>query len=809
MKQTGIDSRTADKTSTDAILKILNTTKSGLSTAEATSRISTYGPNTLEEKKQSILLMFLKGFWGPIPWLIELAALLSMIVKHWEDFIIISILLMANAIIEFVEEYSANNAIAQLKDKLALNAQCLRDGNWVSIAASMLVPGDYVTVSLGDVVPADLKLCEGDYLNIDQSALTGESLTVEKRTGAIAYSGTVVKQGKMSGIVINTGTGTLFGKTAMLIDEARNVSHFQKAVIRVGNFLIITAFVLIAILGIFAYLRGENLLDFASFALVLLVAAIPAALPTVLSVTMVIGVKYLSRKNAIVSHMTAVEEMSGMDVLCSDKTGTLTQNKLTVEAIVPYREATEKKVLQNAVLASDGNGHKDAIDELVQHSFQEKYPDTGLSDYKLKKYIPFDPVKKRAEAVYQFEGKEHSFSKGAPQAIAGLLDDKSAIGFINEKAAAFAKKGYRALAVAEKAGSEWVLDGIFSMYDPPREDSQLTLEEAFDLGIRVKMVTGDQVAIASETAKQIGIGSTIVNAAQLDAISDTEASKRIAAADGFAQVFPEHKFRIVKLLQDENHIVGMTGDGVNDAPALKQANIGIAVDGATDASKSAADLILTGKGISVIIDAIRSSRKIFARMENYTVYRIAETLRILLFITASIIVLKFYPITALMVVLLAILNDVSILTIAYDNVQTSKKPLKWNMHYILSQATVLGVIGVLFTFSCIWFAHKFLHLSQLQLQTLVYLKLSVAGHLTVFLARNRGHFWESAPAKPLWLSILLTQTLAIVFSVYGIILPAGIGWQNAFVVFGFVFVEFFVTDFLKVMLNKKWGYISG
>lgn len=802
--KTLINSKTAGKQAIDEILSILDCSKNGLTQNQADKRLEVWGENSLEEKKSTPLQLFLKGFWGPIPWLIEAAAIMSVIVHHWTDFIVIMVLLISNAIIEFVEEYSADNAIAQLKSKLALNAMVLRDGQWKIVAASKLVPGDVISVKFGDIIPADIKLFDGDYLSVDQSALTGESLTVDKKTGDVAYSGTAAKQGKMSGIVINTAKNTLFGQTANLIDKAGNVSSYQKAVIKIGNVLIIVALILIVVLGIIETIRGEDLLDFVSFALVLLVAAIPAALPTVLSVTMVVGVKKLSKENAIVSHMTAVEEMSGMDILCSDKTGTLTQNRLSIQQFVPFSGQTDETLLQHAVLASDQTEKDDAIDQLVKQTWHKQFPHSDiLKVYSQTKYVPFDPVNKRTEATYTHNGTSLTVTKGAPQAVSALLDDNEARKFIADNARSFGERGFRTLAVAEKNNGIWTLNGVFSMFDPPREDSATTIAEALKLGVTVKMITGDQVSIATETATEIGLGSLILNAEKLDGTSDDEAEKMVEKANGFAQVFPEHKFRIVKLLQDKRHIVGMTGDGVNDAPALKQANIGIAVDGATDVSKSAADLILTDKGISVIIDAIRESRKIFARMENYTIYRIAETFRILLFITICMIVLKFYPITALMIVLLAILNDLSILTIAYDKVKVSEKPKNWDMKYILLQASILGITGVVFSFACIYIADRYLGLTLEELQTLVYLKLSLGGHLAVFLARNKYHFYDSTPAKPLWISVVVTQTLAILFSVYGIILPVGIGWGNAAFVIAFVTAAFFVTDFLRALIIRK------
>jgi H+-transporting ATPase len=794
----------AKKAEITELLDKLSASKGGLSSSEAKDRLQKYGPNEIPEKKVNPIVKFLGYFWGPIPWMIEAAVIMSAVIQHWPDFWIILMLLMLNAVVGFWQEHKADNAIELLKQKLAPTAKVLRDGKWTEKPAQELVPSDIVRVRLGDIIPADIKLLGGDYLQVDESALTGESLPVEKHTSDVAYSGSIVRQGEMDALVVTTGMNTYFGKTTKLVEEAKTGSHFQKAILKIGDYLIALAVTLVIIIFIISAFRHESLLTTVQFALVLTVAAIPAALPAVLSVTMAIGAIALAKKEAIVSKLVAIEEMAGMDVLCSDKTGTITKNELTIGKIEPLEEFEENDVLLFATLASREED-RDPIDVAIineTNAIQEIA--ITLGSYEITNFKPFDPVSKRTEAtVKDAKGNSYTVAKGAPQVILSFVINKDAIADrINRYVDDFAARGYRALGVAK--GDEkgnWQYVGLIGLYDPPREDSAETIETAESMGIDVKMVTGDHIAIGKEIAQQVNLGTNILPASSFVEVSDSEAQSIIEKADGFAQVFPEHKFRIVKLLQSEEHIVGMTGDGVNDAPALKEADTGIAVAGATDAAKSAADIVLTKPGLSVIIDAIKQSRQIFQRMNNYSIYRIAETIRVLLFITLSIIIFQFYPVTALMIVLLAILNDLPIITIAYDNVKYSKKPEKWNIYMILGIATILGIIGVFSTFGVLYIGQEVLNLNREILQSFIYLKLSVAGHLTVFVARTKGHFWSIKPAKPLLLAVILTQFTATLITVYGFLLPA-MGWSLALLVWGYALALFVITDFIKVRLYK-------
>jgi H+-transporting ATPase len=808
MDQNSLTTDEAKKADIDELLKKLSANQKGLSSSEAEKRLQQYGPNEIQEKKANPLKKFLGYFWGPIPWMIEAAVIMSAVIQRWPDFGIILALLMVNAIVGFWQEHKAGNAIELLKQRLAIKARVLRDGKWQKMPAGELVPGDIARLRLGDIIPADVKLIDGDYLLTDESALTGESLPVEKHLSDVGYASSIVKQGEMNALVVNTGTRTFFGKTTTLVEEAKTPSHFQKAISKIGDYLIFLAIGLVIVIFLVSLFRGQNILDIIQFALVLTVAAIPAALPAVLSVTMAIGAIALAKKEAIVSKLVAIEEMASMDVLCSDKTGTITKNALTLGGTKPYAKFTENDVLLFSTLASREED-QDPIDKAILAKTKSTPAIEGsINRIKVTSFRPFDSVVKRTEATVQGEdGSQFKVTKGAPQAILALAEDKKAINDkLTEDVNEFAKKGYRALGVARtNRENKWQFAGLIALFDPPREDSAETIKTAQSMGVSVKMVTGDHIAIAKEISSQVNLGNDIVLPAAFLDRPDIEAQRVVEEAEGFAEVFPEHKYRIVELLQSKGHIVGMTGDGVNDAPALKKANAGIAVEGATDAAKSAADLVLTKPGLSVIIDAIKESRKIFQRMTNYGTYRIAETIRVLLFMTAAIVIFQFYPVTALMLVLLALLNDLPIMTIAYDSVKYSDKPEKWDMRTLLGIATFLGIIGVFSTFGILYIGLMVLNLNPLVLQSFIYLKLSVAGHLTVFVARTKGPFWSVKPAKPLLFAVIATQLVATLITVYGILLPA-MGWGLALLVWGYALSLFVITDFAKVRLYKLMNH---
>lgn len=791
----------------EALLQYLQCDDKGLTTAEAEARLAHYGPNAIQERRRSPLLKFLAYFWGPIAWMIEVAAILSAVVQNYEDMAIVLLLLVFNAVVGFWQEYQAGNAIEQLKKNLALQARVYRDRQWQSLPADQLVPGDLVKIRLGDVTPADAVLLDGDYLSMDQSALTGESLPVDKRAGDIVYSSSIAKQGEMTCVVTSTGAHTYFGKTARLVSTAGSVSHFRKAVIQIGDYLIFISLLLVTILVVVGLERKLPVIELVEYALILTVASIPVALPAVLSVTMAVGAVKLAKMKAIVSRLEAIEELAGMDILCSDKTGTLTQNRLTLGEPVLFPGCTAGDMALAAVLACDAD-NPDAIDAAILQAFGHGELPQGL---RRSHFTPFDPVSKRSEAeVTAADGRTFKISKGAPQVILDLCHPDAGLRILAEQTVnEFAGKGYRALGVAQTtAGGGWRFLGIQPLFDPPREDAAATIQAARRYGVDIKMVTGDNLAIARQIAGELGLGQNILLADQIIKAKDNEDIVHNVAlcaeqADGFAQVFPEHKYWLVKDLQDNGHLVGMTGDGVNDAPALKQADVGIAVSGATDAARAAADLVLTDAGLSVITRAIEEARCIFERMNSYAIYRITETIRIMVFMVAAILIFNFYPITSVMIIVLALLNDVPILTIAKDNTWLPPAPVRWDMRKILTLSTSLGLIGVIETFLLLIIARDYFQVALPELQTVIFLKLSVAGHLTLFVARSRQFFvCRPFPAPILLSAIFGTQLLAVLIA-RSDWLFAPLSWEYIGLIWVYCLAWVLIEDALKLWIYRR------
>jgi H+-transporting ATPase len=806
-----ISAEDAKSLSIDKLLLFLQTSLQGLKEKEAKKRLAQYGMNQIEEKKKSQFLKALSYFWGPIPWMIEIAAILSLIVHHLSDFYIILTLLFVNGVVDFFQEFRAGNAVAALKKTLASKSLVLRDGKWLERESRILVPGDIVRLRLGSIVPADIKLTEGEYVMVDQSTLTGESLPITKTMGEMVFSGSIIKQGEMLGVVVSTGGRTFFGETAHLVEKAKPISHFQKAVLQIGDYLIYLSLGLSCILIVVQTMKETSLLELIQFILVLIIASIPVAMPAVLSVTMALGAFKLSKMKAIVTRLESIEEVAGIDVLCCDKTGTLTKNQLVLGETVVFGESEQNLLLVYAALASKEE-NQDPIDMAV---FEGLKNSSALKEYSQEKFIPFDPVRKRTEAFVRFGKDSFYVSKGAPQVLCELCQpDPKWKDKIEETVERFAQKGYRTLGVAHSLdGLHWKWVGIISLLDPLREDSKKMIESAKGYGLSIKILTGDNLAIAKEVAHELHIGDNITCADQFfkeDQEAMTEAGlKQIESSNGFAQVFPSHKYQIIKALQSKGHIVGMTGDGVNDSPALKQADVGIAVSGATDAARSAASLVLLAPGLSCIVRAIEESRRIFGRMNSYCIYRITETIRIMFFITASILVFDFYPVTAIMIILLALFNDLPILSIAYDNVLVNSRPTRWEMRKVILIATVLGGIGVLGTFVLLAIANNFFYLSASEIQSLIFLKLSVAGHQTLFVTRTTGAFYSKPyPARILLFSILSTQIIAVLLVGFGIIVTS-ISWSYIGLVWIYTLIWMFIGDRVKILLYRHLDFKGG
>lgn len=832
----------------------------GLTGQEAQLRLQQYGYNEITEKGEPLWHRIFRRFWGPIPWMIEVAAILSAVVQKWDDFIIISIMLLVNAALDFFQEHRALNALKSLKQRLSAETIVLRDGEFKSIPARELVPGDIIRLRIGNIVPADVQMLQGDYLSVDQSALTGESLPITKKVDELAYASTIVKQGEMLAVVVNTGRQTNFHTVVALVARAsvEESSHFQKMVIRIGDFLILITISLVLLIVMVSIFRHEHFLEIARFALVLAVAAIPVALPAVLSVTMAVGAINLARRKAIVSRLTAIEELAGVGVFCSDKTGTLTQNKMQVADPFVLPGKTVEDLFLIAILASRIENH-DPIELPIFHYLEDKYPSLDWKSYEQLSFIPFDPVRKRTEAEIEKNGDRFVAMKGAAQVLLDMtaLSDEE-MQSINEKVNQLAGKGYRTLAVGRKRGDAALeLIGLIPLYDPPHDDASQVIAEMQRYNVEIKMVTGDNLAIAREIGLLLGLEQRSMRAAQLSGSGGNElmtlasvlsaalyrqlkpevsrqAAKQFAdevmsnvadmydtrllerefihthesaivdmieSINIFAEVVPEDKYRIVDTLQKGGHIVAMTGDGVNDAPALKKADCGIAVANATDAARAAADIILTAPGLSVINEAIQQARITFERMKSYSIFRITETIRIILFMTLSIVVFDFYPITALMIILLALLNDLPILAIAYDNTKVSQQPVRWNMPELLTVSSVLGVMGVIASF-LLFFLLREEGVPEAMIQSMLFLKLIVAGHSTLYITRTEGWFWQKPYPAPLLLAATFgTEILGTLIAVYGVFVTA-IGWEYALLMWAYALAWFLVNDVVKKLVYR-------
>jgi H+-transporting ATPase len=780
--------------------------KDGLSAAEIENRHRDYGYNEVPGKKANPYINFAKKFWGPTAWILEAVVVLSLVLDNYPDTVIVVALLLLNAVLGFFQEQKASDAVETLKQKLRIHARTLRDGKWHLIPARELVPGDIVRVRAGDFVPADVKLLDGA-LDVDQSASTGESLTVPKETSDLLFSGSVIKSGEANGLVVLTGNKTYFGKTTELVQFARPKLHTEEVISRIVKWLLVIVGAALAIAVMVSALIGLNLMDIVPLALVLLASSIPVALPAMFTISMAIASMDLVRRGVLVTRLSAPEDAATMDTLCSDKTGTITMNKLSVAGIIPMNGFGADDVLRYGALASREANH-DPIDlAFISAVADRNIPMGGFSQ---RSFTPFDPKTRRTEALVEKDGKGRRVVKGSVAVLADLVGADP--GVLSQRTREFASKGYRTLAVATGDDEKSLeIIGLVALYDMPRPDAKKLIGELRDLGISVKMLTGDALPIAQETARQVGLSDAITSAAEFEKAVGNEPDKasRIAeTSDGFAEIYPQDKYSIIRSLQRNGHIVGMTGDGVNDAPSLKQAEVGIAVSSATDVAKGAASVVLTGDGLGNIVDLVRVGRMMHQRMLTWIFNKVVKTFQIVVFVVVAFLLTGQFIVSAFDVILLLFVIDFVTLSISTDNVRGSMKPDTWDISHLVRSSMILGVLVVLESLAILYVGLGFLGLAKDpgSINTFSFAILFYFGMLTVFVVRERGHFWHSLPSGALF-TITVIDMIAVTFLVtFGIPGLKPIPLIDTLTVICLsVFFSFTINDFVKYVLLKQKG----
>ncbi len=781
-----------EKLSTKECYERLESSSSGLSTTQVEERLKKYGKNEVTEKKENGIIKFLRKFWAPVPWMLEITAVITFFIGKDLDTYIILALLVFNSFISFFQESRASDAVEMLRNRITVKTRVLRDGKWDQRISNELVPGDVIHVRMGDVVPADVKIEKGG-VDVDQSALTGESNPVRRVMDGEIFSGSVIKKGEITGVVVATGSKTLFGHTAELVSSAKAESHLEKLILSIVKYLATIDVVLVAGLVAFSIIYNVPLVNAIPFSLVVMIASIPVALPATFTIATAYGAIDLSKKGALVTRLNAVEDAASMDSICFDKTGTLTKNELTVQEPVLFG-SSKGELIKYAMAASDESS-MDSID-LAVISYGKSYG-INLDGFTVKEFTPFDPSTKRTEARIETPEGEIISTKGAPQVLASMCPDADAVD-IMANARDLSMRGYRTIAVAINDGKAWKFCGLIPMHDPPRIDSSELIGKLKEMGIAPRMITGDSEPIAEEIAKEVGIGQNVRR------IADVISNKiKVDDCDAFAEVFPDDKFSIVKILQKEGHITGMTGDGVNDAPALKQAEVGIAVASATDVAKASASIVLTHEGLKDIVSAVEDGRKIFQRMLTYTLNKIIKTIQVAIFLTTSFFIFRFFVTTPFDVILLLFANDFATMSIATDNVRFSKKPEKWNVKSLVGSSISLAILIVLESFA-ILIIGMMLNLDNNQIHTFIFDMLVFSGQFTIYMVRERGRFWNSRPSR--WLLIAsIADILFISFISFMGILVTAIPGIDVILVLALTFIFMAVIDLVKNFVFRHYG----
>lgn len=792
----------------ETLSKLQTDPQTGLSQREAMERLRTSGYNEVSQAKASPIKDFLGKFWGLSAWMLELIMVLSALLKKYSDLIIVGILLVINALIGFYQDRRSANAMAMLQKRLQVNARVLREGKWNILPARELVPGDMIRLRQGDIVPADIILLTGA-LSLDQSALTGESKEIDKNSGDTLPSGSIVRQGEGNGAVMLTGKNTHYGKTTELVQMARPKLHIEEVVAKVVRWLFMIVGVLVGIVAAMSSLRAMPITETLPLFLVLLMAAVPVALPVMFTVSMAIGAKELAKQGVLVTRLSAIEDAASMDVLCVDKTGTITMNQLHVADVIPLGNTTVEDVLLAGALASQ-EANQDPIDLAFLEYAGIKNLSGQLATYKGISFVPFNTLNRRTEAVVDLRGSRLRVMKGAVRTVAEICRVQSAaIETMEEKIGASAQKGYRTLAIARGAETETpVLIGLVTLADPVRPGTPELIRKLKEMGVPVKMLTGDALKIAGEIAREAGLGNIrrMSDLAQPDGHPETEAADILAVSDGLAEMYPEGKFMIVRQLQKMGHVAGMTGDGVNDAPALRQAEVGIAVNSATDVAKSAASVVLTQPGLTNIITLIEQGRVIYQRILTWIMNKISRTILKSTFVAIAFITTGKFVVSAFGMLLLVFMTDFAKITLATDHVRSSQKPETWEIGHYVFVSAVLGAAMVLEALALLfWGWNRFgLSTDDPTLYTFSFLTLLYFAVFSIVSVRERRRFWASRPNSALITALLADVIIGTVFAFAGLPSLAPLPWNQIGCILFYAAVScLVVNDFLKTrMLNR-------
>jgi len=779
----------------------------GLTTEEVEKRLARYGYNEVPEKKERFLKRLGKKFWGLVPWMLEATALVTLVLGKYVDALVIVVLLLFNAGMSLWREGKAKAAMAALKQKLRIQSRVKREGKWIIIPARALVPGDVVRIRIGDFLPADIKIIEGS-LGLDQSQLTGESIVVDKATGEIAYSGSAVTRGEATGVVHATGIKTYFGKTISLLQMTKPKLHMEEITGNVARQLALIVLACILLVFIFALITGFPLSVILPLAGVLLVASVPVAMPTMFTVNMALGSSVLAKQGVLVTRLSASEDAATMDVLCVDKTGTITMNKLFVEEMVSVNGFEQSDIVLYGSLASK-EANQDPIDIAFLTAAKEKQ--LSINTFVQTEFIPFDPKTRLTESIIQKNGETFFVGKGSFDTICAACNTSGkGAEALSKQVEALSAKGLRVIAVAKGENrSNLQIVGLAGIADRLRPDSRESLNKIKELGISVKMLTGDALPIAKNIAYQVGLGDNVITMAKVQEAEARTNSRdmELENSDGIAQIYPEDKFSIVKDLQRLGHVVGMTGDGVNDAPALGQAEVGIAVKNASDIAKDSASAVLTADGIDGIIAMVKTSRTIYQRIYSWTLMMVARKSNIIGYIVLMLLISRSFMLSITGTVIMLFLGDFGSMALSSDNVRSSLKPDSFKVSRLFGVSGWLGILmiaeGTIFTVIALSIFNLTGNVDKIY--TFGFAYLNMAGILTIPIVRERGHFWESKPSRFLTITVLAELLIVIIISLTGVLELAPLGWVTTFTIFGYtLLVTFLVNDSLKVFLVRKF-----